>query len=193
MLSRRAPLASLSHVIEITDLDLSDVALVDRLASVTFAAFREGSPEWLPTLDRARDQVCAAKESGRLGRVLKQDGQAMGWIGLIKGRRVWEIHPLAIATNAQGRGYGRRLVEDAAAIATSAGALTLYAGASDETGTTNLFGADLYADPAGSIQTLQASRPSAFRFWQSVGFTVVGLMPDAEGRGKPGIELARRL
>ena len=74
-----------------------------------------------------------------------------------------------------------------------AGALTLFAGTSDEVGTTNLFGVDLYADPASAIKNLRATRRNPFEFWQNAGFTVVGLMPDAEGEGKPGIHMARRL
>ena len=85
------------------------------------------------------------------------------------------------------------LVEDAARIAKDGGALTLFAGTSDEVGTTNLFGADIYENPADSIRNLEATGRSPFKFWENTGFTVVGLMPDEEGVGKPGIHLARRL
>ena len=31
----------------------------------------------------------------------------------------------------------------------------------------------------------------AYEFWLSVGFRIIGVMPDAEGVGKPGIHLAK--
>lgn len=178
---------------EIIDLDPNDTALVDRLASITFEAFKENAPEWVPTINLARDQVVAAGSPERQGRVLLESGRAVGWIGLIRGKRVWEIHPIAIAIESQYRGFGHLLVEDVVGIAKDAGALTLFAGTSDEVGTTNLFGVDLYDDPGQSIKTIQNVGRNPFRFWQNAGFTVVGLMPDQEGVGKHGIQLARRL
>ena len=178
---------------EIIDLDTTNSALVERLANITHEAFRENSPDWVPTIELALRQVVAATSPGRLGRVILDQGQAAGWIGIIKGRRVWEIHPIAIAIEHQYKGFGHLLVEDVARLAKAAGALTLFAGTSDEVGTTNLFGVDLYADPASAIKNLRATRRNPFEFWQNAGFTVVGLMPDAEGEGKPGIHMARRL
>ncbi len=178
---------------DIVDLDIADAQLVERLANITFEAFKENAPEWVPTIDLARAQVLAAGGSGRLGRVLMAQGEALGWIGIIKGRRVWEIHPIAIALEHQYSGLGHLLVEDVAQIGKNAGALTLFAGTGDEVGTTNLFGLDLYDDPSAALKNLKATGRNPFEFWQNAGFTVVGLMPDAEGRGKPGIHLARRL
>ena len=178
---------------EIIDLDTKDSALVERLAAITFEAFKENAPDWVPTIDLARNQVVSAGTRGSLGRVIIEQDQAAGWIGLIKGKHVWEIHPIAVAIEYQYKGFGHLLVEDVARIATDAGALTLFAGTSDEVGTTNLFGVDLYANPAQSISNIQATGRNPFKFWENAGFTVVGLMPDAEGVGKPAIQLARRL
>lgn len=178
---------------EIVELDTQDRDVVEQLANIMFEAFKENAPDWVPTIDRARNQVLQAGGRGRLGRVLKLEGRAVGWIGLIKGKYVWEIHPIAVAIRHQYQGFGHMLVEDAARIAKDGGALTLFAGTSDEVGTTNLFGADIYANPAESIRNLEATGRNPFKFWEAAGFTVVGLMPDEEGIGKPGIHLARRL
>ena len=177
----------------IVDLDTTDASLVERLAEITFEAFKENAPDWVPTIELARKQVTSAAAPGRLGRVVLDRDEVVGWIGLIKGKRVWEIHPIAIAIEHQYKGFGHLLVEDVAHLAKEAGALTLFAGTSDEVGTTNLFGTDLYADPARSIKDIQATGRNPFKFWQNAGFTIVGLIPDAEGIGKTAIHLARRL
>ena len=178
---------------EIIDLDTTDSLLVERLASVTYEAFKENAPDWVPTIDLARSQVISATSPGRQGRVIIEQDEAAGWIGIIKGERVWEIHPIAIAIDQQYKGFGHLLVEDVASLAKAAGALTLFASTSDEVGTTNLFGADLYADPASYIRDIRATGRNPFEFWRNAGFTVVGVLPDAEGMGKPAIHLARSL
>ena len=178
---------------EIVDLDTKDREVVERLASITFEAFKENAPDWIPTIDLARNQVLRADASGRLGRVIRRQGQIVGWIGLIKGQYVWEIHPIAVAIDSQYMGVGHALVEDAIRLAKEGGALTLFAGTSDEVGTTNLFGGDLYENPVESIRNMEAIGRNPYKFWENAGFKVVGLMPDAEGLGKPGIHLARRL
>ena len=178
---------------EIVDLDTQDSEVVDRLANITFEAFKEYAPDWIPAIELARNQVIRAGAKGRLGRVLKNQGQIVGWIGLIKGQYVWEIHPIAVAIDSQYEGIGHLLVEDAARLAKEGGALTLFAGTSDEVGTTNLYGVDLYSNPAESIRNLKAIGRNPYKVWENAGFKVVGLMPDAEGLGKPGIHLARRL
>jgi aminoglycoside 6'-N-acetyltransferase I len=180
-------------MIEIVDLDTRDSAVIEQLAILTFEAFKENMPDWVPTIDLARDKVLEASGNQKHARVLKLHDEVVGWFGLTKRQYLWEIHPIAVAIEHQYQGFGRMLVEDAARIAKDAGALTLFAGTSDEVGTTNLFGADIYSNPSDSIRNLKATRRSPFEFWEHAGFTVVGLMPDEEGVGKPGIHLARRL
>ena len=178
---------------EIIDLDTSDGSVVERLAEITYEAFQENAPDWVPNLDLARKQVISATSPGRFGRVILENGKVVGWIGVISGKRVWEIHPIAIDIKHQYKGLGHQLVEDVARLAKAAGALTLFAGTSDEVGTTNLFGVDLYDDPPGAIKNIEATGRNPFKFWQNAGFTIVGVLPDAEGIGKPAIHLARRL
>lgn len=60
-------------------------------------------------------------------------------------------------------------------------------------GTTNLFGHDIYSDPVSAIANIEATGSNPCTFWLRAGFKVVGLMPAAEGLGKPGIHLATRI
>ena len=122
-------------------------------------------------------------------------GRPSGWIGAIPQShgRVWEIHPLVVAVSEQGKGYGRQLVRDLEALAKARGALTLLAGSSDETNATTLGGVDLYQDPAQAITNLRNLKGHPYEFYVKIGFKVVGVIPDAEGPGKPGIMLAKRV
>jgi len=183
---------------QIIEIDYGDSELIDRLGNIARLAFAETAPNWLSSEESATELVRDCATSNKLGRVCFSSGSnttddPIGWIGVVKRRHVWEIHPIAVDPESQGSGAGRKLVEIIADLAKRAGASTLLAATSDETASTNLSGKNLYLDPGQRIKDLKAVDRSPFRFWESVGFTVVGLVPDEEGPGKPGIHLARHL
>ena len=127
--------------------------------------------------------------------MINSQNHPVGWIGAIRqhGGRVWEIHPLMVTKSEQGKGFGRALVKDIERLAQAAGVLTLWAGTSDQTNATSLSGIDLYQDPTRAIANVRNIKRHVYEFWVSVGFRIVGVMPDAEGMGKPGIHLAKRV
>ena len=73
------------------------------------------------------------------------------------------------------------------------GGLTLQLGTSDEMDRTTAFGVDLYENPAQAIAQLRSLREHPLDFYIAIGFKVIGLMPDAEGPGKPTIMMAKRV
>ena len=73
------------------------------------------------------------------------------------------------------------------------GALTLWAGSDDEHDETSLSGVDLYADVPAAIRGIRNRARHPYEFYLKVGFQIVGVMPDANGPGKPDIFLAKRV
>lgn len=180
----------------IVDLQANDEAAVRQAAALLVDGFREHSPAAWPTLEAGLQEVRESLEEGRLSRVMVgDDGTVLGWIGGIAqyDGRVWEIHPLVVATTARSRGVGRALVADLEARARERGGLTLWAGSDDEDGQTSLAGADLYGDLPQQIANIRNLRGHPYEFYQRLGFTIVGVMPDANGVGKPDIFLAKRI
>lgn len=178
----------------LVDLGSLDADAREQLARLTLAAAREHSPGWLPDLDAARRQVADALAPGKVGRVALDGGDPVGWIAAgHTWECVWELHPLIVAIEHQRRGHGRRLVREIERIAAAAGARTMTLGTSDMTGATSLGGVDLYDDTFARLATVEAHRPHPVEFWRRIGYQIVGVVPDAEGPGKPSITLARRL
>lgn len=177
----------------IVDVRQQEAPFIGKLAALSHAAFRTHAPDWLPTIDAARQEVTESLAADRCSfALLDSGGEPVGWIGVIPlSGRVWEIHPIAVRPSDQSKGYGRRLVEHVERLAQSHGVLTLFAGTSDETGATSLYGVNLYEDPLTALATITCQGSHAYKFWLRVGFRVVGLMPDEEGVGKPGIHLAK--
>ncbi|MDX1615785.1 MAG: AAC(6')-Ia family aminoglycoside 6'-N-acetyltransferase, partial [Candidatus Promineifilaceae bacterium] len=70
---------------------------------------------------------------------------------------------------------------------------TLYLGTDDVSGMTSLSNRDLYQDLSQHLRTIQNLDGHPYTFYQKMGFTIVGVIPDANGRGKPDIMMAKRV
>jgi GNAT superfamily N-acetyltransferase len=182
-----------SHTIE--TLGPGDEDRIAQVCALLVSSFRELSPTWVPTVEAAREVVAAALDPGMFSRVLLAGGRVAGWVGARHDYgSLWELHPLVVDPTQRGHGYGRALVEDIERLVAAAGGLTLRASTSDESNRTSLYGRDLFGDPLGALRDLKVfDRLHPLGFWQRMGYTLVGVVPDAEGPGKPSIELAKRL
>jgi len=179
----------------IIDLPQDDESIIEQTARIVYDAFRGHSPAW-PTMEAAVEEVHDFFAEGRISRVAMEDGGAVvGWIGgqPVYGGHVWELHPLAVAPRAQGRGIGRALVEDFEAQVAARGGMTLWLGSDDEDFRTSLGGVDLYPDPLTHLANIKNLRGHPFEFYQKLGFRVCGVLPDANGPGKPDIFMAKRV
>lgn len=175
----------------------ADLARADlgEVASIMFASFRDLSPDWLPSLEAAREEVAGFLGADHFTRVVRDEaGEIAGFIGGVRDYgHVWELHPIMVSPRHRRRGYGRLLVAELERHARAQGALTLQLGTSDESDRTSLFGRDLYPDIPCAIRDLRAAEDHALGFYERLGFRVVGLTPDAEGPGKPSILMAKSL
>ena len=179
----------------IVDLTADRPDMVDQAAALLQDAFRNRTEEW-QDLESARHEVLDSLNNGRISRVaVDESNTVIGWIGAIPtyAGRVWEIHPLVVAAKHRRRGVGRELVRDLETIVSRKGALTLWVGSDDERNETTLSGCDLYADIPGAIRNVRNLGDHPYEFYVRVGFTMVGVMPDANGPGKPDIFLAKRV
>ncbi len=58
---------------------------------------------------------------------------------------------------------------------------------------TTLGGIDLYPDVYQHIKTIQNLRRHPYEFYQKLGYVIVGVLPDANGLGKPDIFMAKKV
>ena len=70
--------------------------------------------------------------------------------------------------------------------------LTVTLGTDDDSGMTSLAGVDLYTDRPRQIAALRdLGRGHPFVFYRKLGFVVTGVMPDANGPGRPDIYMSK--
>jgi aminoglycoside 6'-N-acetyltransferase I len=93
----------------------------------------------------------------------------------------------------QGQGIGTRLVYDFEEQVKARGGLTIQLGSDDVDNMTSLSNSDLYTDTWTKIRNIQNFKNHPYEFYQKLGYTIVGVLPDANGRGKPDIYLAKRV
>jgi aminoglycoside 6'-N-acetyltransferase I len=92
------------------------------------------------------------------------------------------------------RGIGRQLAAAFEEEARRRGGLTATLGTDDDSGMTSLSDVDLYDNLPQHITSLRdLGRHHPFRFYQKLGYVVTGLMPDANGRGRPDIYMSKKL
>ena len=183
--------------IHITDLRASDHELIQQAAALLVAEL--SLPHWPTgylTLQKALDEVQDCLQPEFIVRVAcDARGLLMGWIGGRPGYegRVWELHPIVVQRDSQRRGVGRALVADLEAQVRQRGARTLWLGTDDEDLRTTLGGVDLYTDLPNKLAAARSTSGHPLEFFRKLGFTIVGVVPDADGVGKPDILMAKRL
>ena len=178
----------------IEDLTAADGSAIDEAAELLHAAF---SPlgVWT-TMAEARREVIESISTERVSRVARSsEGAVIGWIGAIReyDGLVWQLHPIVVGEPHRRVGVGRALVLDLEAILTARGALTLWAGSDDLAGETSLGGVDLYSALPKRLAAVHSWGGHPLPFYRRLGFHVIGVMPDANGPGRPDIFLAKRL
>jgi aminoglycoside 6'-N-acetyltransferase I len=180
---------------KIVDLKPEHTDWIEQVAVALREAFVHIPDAW-PTHEEALREVNESFASGRLSRVAVDDeGNAVAWVGGIPqyDGNVYELHPLAVKPGYQGKGIGTALVADLEDQVCARGAMTVVLGTDDDFDGTNLAGKDLYPDIAGHILAIENVRRHPYEFYQKCGYVIYGLVPDANGFGKPDILLAKRV
>ncbi len=181
---------------KIIDLARDDEKAIEQTAALLVAGFREHWPQAWPGMDSAREEVQESFGPDRISRVaIDGHSSVLGWIGGISGYygKGWELHPLVVHPDHQGRGIGRALVIDLEAQVRKRGGITIHLGTDDEDNMTTLAGKNLYPDVLGHVANIKNLKGHPYEFYLKMGFSVVGVIPDANGLGKPDILMAKRV
>jgi aminoglycoside 6'-N-acetyltransferase I len=181
---------------KIIDLPASDPEVIQQVAQLLRSGFKTHWPNAWPNIEAALSEVQESLDPDRISRIAVNDqGQILGWIGGIceyEGH-AWQLHPLVVHPDFQGSGIGRALVNDLEELVRQRGGTTIYLGTDDEDSMTTLSDVDLYPNVFEHIERIQNLKQHPFEFYEKLGFVIVGVIPDANGPGKPDIMMAKRV
>ena len=177
-------------------LQIDNNALIHQAAQLLMDAFHEHWPEAWSTYEEALKEVHEMLETERICRVAIDNQENL--LGIIGGiptydGNVWELHPLAIQPNIQKQGIGRALVKDFEEQVHARGGLTITLGSDDEDNMTSLSDVDLFENTWEKIQNVRNVKGHPFEFYQKLGYVITGVVPDANGKGKPDILMSKRV
>ena len=173
-----------------------DDRLIQQAAQLLVDAFREHWTHAWPSLEDGLREVHEMLEAERICRAaIDNKGNLIGLIGGIPqyDGLVWELHPLAVQPDLQGKGIGKTLVEDFEEQVSLRGGLTITLGSDDEDNMTSLSDVDLYENLWDKVREIHNLKHHPFEFYQKMGYVITGIVPDANGIGKPDIIMSKRV
>jgi len=147
---------------------------LDQMAELLVSGFREHWDAWA-TPAEGLAEVREILSRGFARAALDEAGpQVLGWIGGLPeyDGQVWELHPLVVRPDRQRQGLGRALVADFEQ---------------------QVKARDLYDHLWERIAHIQNLKGHPYQFYQKLGYTITGVVPDANGRGKPDILMGKRV
>jgi aminoglycoside 6'-N-acetyltransferase I len=100
---------------------------------------------------------------------------------------------MVVNPDKQKQGIGRALVADFEQQVMARGGLVIQLGSDDEDDMTTLAGVDLYDNLPEKIANIQNLKGHPYEFYQKCGYVITGVVPDANGRGKPDIIMGKRI
>ena len=178
----------------IIDLSVAGEQAVEEAAALLVEGFAEHWPEAWPDLDSAMRSVEETLSGDKIARVaVGDDGNVLGWSAAepLYSGNVWALTVLVVQPALQRRGTGRALAQDMEEQVRGGGGLTIWLGSDDEDDMTSLAGVDLFPDPLEHLARISDRKGHPFEFYRKMGFSVAGVLPDANGLGKPDIFLAK--
>ncbi|EMB2852338.1 TPA: AAC(6')-Ia family aminoglycoside 6'-N-acetyltransferase [Pseudomonas aeruginosa] len=172
----------------ICDIAESNELILDaaRMLKTTFLDI--GNDSW-PSIDSAIKEVEECIEDPNICLGICENSKLIGWIGLRPMYdKTWELHPLVVCTEYQGKGIGKKLINECENRAKEKGIIGIALGTDDEYSKTSLSLTEINEknifDEIGNIRNIN-NHP--YEFYKKCGYMIVGIIPNANGKRKPDI------
>ncbi len=184
------------ETMEIKTLQREDDRYIVQAAQLLVEGFKKDWPDAWPDLDSALEEVEECLSQDRICRIaIDENDNVLGWIGGISqyDGNVWELHPIVVDMKNRKKGIGRLLVQDLEDQVRERGGITIQVGSDDENNMTSLSNVDIYDNLFERIRDIKNFKGHPYEFYFKLGYKIIGVMPDANGLGKPDIYLGKRV
>ncbi|HOO74253.1 MAG: GNAT family N-acetyltransferase [Thermotogae bacterium] len=154
----------------------------------------ENFPEWIKNENDAMTELEKSLSDEKISIILEDKNTVIGWIsGINSYSGAFELHPIVISKKFQGKGYGKILISYFEKKVKELGYCTIYLGCDDEDYRTNISGKEIFPDPIDYLINIKNINNHPYEFYIKCGFSLCGIIPHANGFGKPDILMAKKI
>jgi aminoglycoside 6'-N-acetyltransferase I len=174
----------------------TDANLNKQMAVVLLAGFSDTGTNAWQTLEECLEEVRDSLDAKKISRIaIDESEEVLAWtIGAeIYDGHTWELELLVVRRDKQLKGIGRKMLEDFEGQVKKRNGLVVFLGSDDENNRTSLGGVELYPNPLEHLANIKNIGGHPFEFYQKCGYTIVGVVPDANGFGKPDIYMTKQV
>ena len=166
-----------------------------QMAEILFAGFRDTGTQGWSTPEECLAEVEESFAENKINRIAVEDKKVLAWtIGAeIYEGHTWELELLVVRRDNQLRGIGRSMLVDFEEQVKARGGSVIFLGSDDENNRTSLGGKELYPNPLEHLAEIRNLRRHPYEFYQKCGYTIIGVVPHANGFGKPDIYMTKSI
>lgn len=147
-------------------------------------------------MDTAINTVQKSLDNTKINLIaIDERNEVIGWICGIENYNIhiWEIQPLVIRNDYQHKGLGSLLLSEFEKEVFLRKGITIILGIQDENHETSLSNVNIYDNTLKKIKKIKNLKHNSYEFYLKNGFSIVGVIPDSNGIGKPDILMAKRV
>lgn len=170
--------------------------LIQQMAEALFDGFSDTGTEAWSTMAECLKDAKESLDDEKISRIAITDAdEVIAWtIGdEIYTGHTWELELLVVRRGSKLKGFGRKMLEDFEQQVLKRGATSVFLGSDDENNRTSLGGIELYPNPLEHLANIKNLRGHPYEFYEKCGYTITGLIPHANGFGKPDIWMTKQL
>ena len=173
----------------------NEESFIRKVAEVLLDGFTASGINPWENLTQAIEEIGESLTEDRISRVAVDDDEnVLGWIGAFHDYAlVWELHPLVVRSDLQNQGIGTALVKDLEQQLKQRGGLVIKLGTDDENDRTSIGGIEFYPHVLEKLSKIENLKNHPFGFYKKLGYEICGVIPDANGFGKPDILMCKRV
>lgn len=173
-----------------------DEKLNQQMTEILFDGFSDtGTVTW-STIDECFKEVHESLDIEKISRIaIDEEENVLAWtIGAeIYDGHTWELELLVVKRDSKLKGIGRKMLEDFEKQVRKRKGTVVFLGSDDENNRTSLGGIELYPNPLEHLANIQNVGGHPYEFYLKCGYTITGVIPHANGFGKPDIWMTKQL
>lgn len=172
-----------------------DEKLNSQMAEILLDGFSDtGTAAW-SSMEECVKEVEDSLVENKISRIaIDETTKVLAWtIGEDVYDVTWELELLIVCRDSKLKGIGRKMLEDFENEVRKRGGTSVFLGSDDENNRTSLGGIELYPNPLEHLGKLENLGGHPYEFYEKCGYKVTGVIPHANGFGKPDIWLTKRL